>query len=218
NYHSLSLSFYLMIPRPPRSPLFPYTTLFRSHGPHPAPPVRGDSRNYNPENPAHRLLSTASHRPVAPACLPGRECLRAFPCRLPSACHSVGPMWSGSALCSTVAPMLRCCPARWLHRRLPSRGPPHWPPPYSGPASSRAAVRHPSIGTDPETGVACQLWLCWLCPAGRLASGAPIQQCPAEVACAGCVLPSRPSPCSGLSPPLSTTRDKTPPRHTAGFP
>src|SRR5262249_50417657 len=114
--------------------------------------------------------------------------------------------------------MLRCCPASWLHRRLPSRGPPHWPPPYSGPASSRAATRHPSIGTDPETGVACQLWLCWLCPAGRLASGAPIQQCPAEVACAGCVLPSRPSPCSGLSPPLSTTRDKTPPRHTAGFP
>src|SRR5687767_16031723 len=26
-----SLSFFLMIPRPPRSTLFPYTTLFRSH-------------------------------------------------------------------------------------------------------------------------------------------------------------------------------------------
>ena len=56
---------------------------------------------------------------------------------------------------------------------------------------------------------------CWLCPAGRLASGGPVQQCPAEVSCAGCVLPSRPSPCSGLSPPLSTTRDKTPQAHAA---
>src|SRR5262245_35355448 len=38
-----------------------------------------------------RLLSTAAHRLVAPACLPGREFLRAFPCRWPSECHSVGP-------------------------------------------------------------------------------------------------------------------------------
>src|SRR5207302_9665115 len=29
-YHSLHSSFFLMIPRPPRSTLFPYTTLFRS--------------------------------------------------------------------------------------------------------------------------------------------------------------------------------------------
>src|SRR5215510_13508703 len=29
----------------------------------------------------HRLPSTASHRPVAPVYLPGRECLRALPCR-----------------------------------------------------------------------------------------------------------------------------------------
>src|SRR2546422_6670567 len=34
--HSRSLFFFLMIRRPPRSPLFPYTTLFRS----PAKPVR----------------------------------------------------------------------------------------------------------------------------------------------------------------------------------
>src|SRR3712207_8839301 len=33
--------FFLMIRRPPRSTLFPYTTLFRSPGPHrPAPPAR----------------------------------------------------------------------------------------------------------------------------------------------------------------------------------
>src|SRR5436190_19542938 len=29
--------FFLMIRRPPRSTLFPYTTLFRSHRPHPRP-------------------------------------------------------------------------------------------------------------------------------------------------------------------------------------
>src|SRR2546429_2074918 len=182
------------------------------------PPVRGDSRNCTLENPAHRLPLTASHRPVAPACLPGREFLVAFPCRLLSECNSVGPIWPGSASFSTAAPMPRCCRAGWLHRRLLSRGPPHWPPLYSGPASSRATARHPSIGTDPETGVACQLVLCWLSPAGRLASGPPVRPCPAEVACAGSVLPSRPSPCSGLSPPLSTMRDKTPQPYAAGFP
>src|SRR6266542_3022205 len=105
---------------------------------------------------------------------------------------------------STAAPMPRGYLADWRHRRLPSHGRPHWPPPYSGPASSRATARHPSIGTDPEAGVACRLLLCWLSPAGRLASGPPVRRCPAEVACAGYVLPSRPSPWSGLSPPLST--------------
>src|SRR3712207_9348688 len=30
----ISFFFFLMIRRPPRSTLFPYTTLFRSHGPH----------------------------------------------------------------------------------------------------------------------------------------------------------------------------------------
>src|SRR5207244_10557757 len=148
----------------------------------------------------------------------GREFPGAFPCRLLSEWNSVGPIWPGSASFSTAAPMPRCCRAGWLHRRLLSRGPPHWPPLYSGPASSRATARHPSIGTDPETGVACQLLLCWLSPAGRLASGVPVRQRPAEVACAGCVLPSRPSPCSGLSPPLSTLRDTTPPPHAVGCP
>src|SRR3712207_7160356 len=41
---SSALFFFLMIRRPPRSTLFPYTTLFRSQPPHPAhlppPPVR----------------------------------------------------------------------------------------------------------------------------------------------------------------------------------
>src|SRR6266446_5868694 len=187
-------------------------------GPPPTPPVRRDSRNDNPESPAHRLLARASHRPGAPVCLPGRECLGAFPCRWRSACHSVGPMWPGSALSSTAAPRPRCCLAGWRQRRLRSRGPPHWPPLCSGPASSRATARHPSIGTDPETGVACQLWLCWLSPAGRVASGPPVRPCPAAVACAGSVLPSRPAPCRGLSPPLSPVRAKTPPPYPAGCP
>jgi hypothetical protein len=82
-----------------------------------------------------------------------------------------------------------------------------------------SAVQSPAFRhTLSETGVACQLWLCWLSPAGRLASVAPVRPCPAEVACAGCVLPSRPSPCSGLSPPPSTMRDKIPPPHVVGFP
>ena len=34
----------------------------------------------------------------------------------------------------------------------------------------------------------------------------------------GCVLPSSPSPCGGLSPPQSTMLDTTPQPHTVGFP
>jgi hypothetical protein len=111
--------------------------------------------------------------------------------------HRVGPVGPGSALGSTVAPRRRWCPARGRPRRLPSRGPPHWPPPSSGPASRRAAARPPSIGTAPATGVAGPRWLWWLGPAGRLAAGAPLPQCPAAVACAGSVLPSWPAPCRG---------------------
>src|SRR5690606_41913677 len=36
--------FFLMLRRPPRSPLFPYTTLFRSSGPSPAPRSRRTDR------------------------------------------------------------------------------------------------------------------------------------------------------------------------------
>src|SRR2546430_5608320 len=38
HYHEVFFFFFLMIRRPPRSTLFPYTTLFRSH--HPRPPYR----------------------------------------------------------------------------------------------------------------------------------------------------------------------------------
>ena len=43
----------------------------------------------------------------------------------------------------------------------------------------------------------------------------PARLCPACVSFAGYVLPSRPSPCNGLSPSLSTMRDKTPQLYTA---
>ena len=49
-----------------------------------------------------------------------------------------------------------------------------------------------------------------LSPAGRFAHLCPIQLCPACVSFAGYVLPSSPSPCSGLSPPPITTLDTTP--------
>ena len=142
----------------------------------------------------------------------------AFPSRLPLACHSVGPIWPGSVVLSGAAPMPQCWPAGLRHSPLPSHGRLHWQRPCSGHPSRSVAGSHPSTETDPETGVACQLVLCWLYPAGRLAHGGPVRPCPAYVSCAGCVLPSRPSPCSGLSPPLSTMRDKTPQGHPVGFP
>jgi hypothetical protein len=114
--------------------------------------------------------------------------------------------------------MPRGCLAGWRPRRLRSRGPPHWPPLDAGPASRRAPARPPSLGTDPATGVACPLWLGGLSPAGRWASGPPVRQCPAAVAWAGSVLPSRPSPCRGLAPPLRPRREKTPHPSPAGLP
>src|SRR3990167_7013309 len=53
-------SFFLMIRRPPRSTLFPYTTLFRSHL---HPPPAGASRGYPaPGDPLHRPLQPREDR------------------------------------------------------------------------------------------------------------------------------------------------------------
>jgi hypothetical protein len=182
------------------------------------PLVRGDSRNGTPESPAHRWPSTASPRLVAPGYLRAPVFLVAFLYRLPWECTSVGPIWPGSVGLSGAAPMPQGWPADARPTLLPSRGPPHGPRPCSGRPSRLGADSHPGTDTAPATGVACQLVLCWLSPAGRLAHGGPVRQCPAEVSCAGCVLPSRPSPCRGLSPPLSTMRAKTPHPHPADFP
>jgi len=54
--------------------------------------------------------------------------------------------------------------------------------------------------------------------AGRLARVYPARLRPARVSCAGCVLPSGPSPCTWLSHAPSTMPDKTPQQHAAGFP
>src|ERR1043166_10170237 len=53
---ALLFFFFLMIRRPPRSTLFPYTTLFRSHEPHPADaaaPVRSPSNIPNSRSEEH---------------------------------------------------------------------------------------------------------------------------------------------------------------------
>ena len=91
-------------------------------------------------------------------------------------------------------------------------------PPYS---PGRAVFPHPVLRLYSLPAVQSQAFrqsFLWLSPAGRLASGVPVPQCPAEVACAGYVLPSRPSPCSGLSPPLSTSVRRHPLRMRWAFP
>src|SRR5882724_13222864 len=60
--------FFLMIQRPPRSTLFPYTTLFRS----PAPPRRAHGRrrwrcpSWPPSHPLRRRSRACPRRPGAP--------------------------------------------------------------------------------------------------------------------------------------------------------
>ena len=142
----------------------------------------------------------------------------AFLCRLPLEGNSVGPMWPGSVGLAGAAPMPHCWPAGQRHTPLPSHCRPHWQRPCSGHPSRLVAAVQLGTDTDPDTGVACQLVRCWLYPAGRLAHVGPVRPCPAYVACAGCVLPSRPSPCRGLSPPLRTLRAKTPQGHPVGCP
>src|SRR3712207_7913469 len=60
--------FFLMIRRPPRSTLFPYTTLFRSCSPAPASPARRRRRGASPR----RVAGIPRRRePRAPAAVPG---------------------------------------------------------------------------------------------------------------------------------------------------
>src|SRR3989442_3031825 len=72
--HALTHSFFfLMIRRPPRSTLFPYTTLFRSHRPrsapgHPGRPHHGAFRARRCRTPAHTPPDLAPR-----GAFPGRE-------------------------------------------------------------------------------------------------------------------------------------------------
>src|SRR5215204_3530561 len=56
--------FFLMIRRPPRSTLFPYTTLFRSRGAGPPPSLAGRQRDRAGPNPGPDL--DPRHRPAPP--------------------------------------------------------------------------------------------------------------------------------------------------------
>ena len=94
--------------------------------PHPTPHARVDSRNCPPENPAHRLPSTASHRLVVPVYLRAPVCLVAFLDCLPWECNSLGPICPRNVRLSGAALMPQCWPAGSQHTLLPSRGQPHW--------------------------------------------------------------------------------------------
>src|SRR6266478_7960717 len=64
--------FFLMIRRPPRSTLFPYTTLFRSgtrRPPRPPPPGRGPRAGPAPDRKSTRLNSSHSQISYAVFCL-----------------------------------------------------------------------------------------------------------------------------------------------------
>src|SRR5258708_14666794 len=60
----LLLFFFLMIRRPPRSTLFPYTTLFRS-----VQPFLEFAQSILPQTPLRAAITAAWHRPE-PECLP----------------------------------------------------------------------------------------------------------------------------------------------------
>src|SRR4051794_41300937 len=64
--------FFLMIRRPPRFTLFPYTTLFRSHGSADRPPVNGpdpEPRDTPPDRKSTRLNSSHPSISYAVFCL-----------------------------------------------------------------------------------------------------------------------------------------------------
>ena len=172
-----------------------------------------------PATPAHRSRSGCWRRLPEAACLDHRKAqrpllavaLRNVACRRISFAR-YRFCFSRSTQCLDMGLQVA------LHTCATSRHPPHWPRPCSGRPSSPAGARRSGPRKGPESGAACPLSPCRLSPAGRWAGVLPVRRCPAQVSCAGCVLPSRPSPCPWLSHAQSTRREKTPPRHPAGFP
>src|SRR5204863_9368765 len=67
--------FFLMIPRPPRSTLFPYTTLFRSHAEGPLAPPRAPHARLRPL-PDRGLLGLRVRGPVPPDAIRDRKSTR----------------------------------------------------------------------------------------------------------------------------------------------
>ena len=129
----------------------------------------------------------------------------------------VGPVWPGSASLAGAAPGPRCGrQVGCIRLRRPAISPTGRVLVQVVPAvPDTSASRHRDRSRN---GVACRLSLCWLCPAGRGASGGPLRPCPAAVSWAGGVLPSRPSPCPWLSHAPSTLRDTDTPAASGGFP
>src|SRR5699024_12555178 len=69
HFRPLTLSSFSILPRPPRSPLFPYTTLFRSTGRGAAPPGRPGPRPPPTAGPAarpHRTRRRCAHSRTPP--------------------------------------------------------------------------------------------------------------------------------------------------------
>src|SRR3712207_7275854 len=62
NRRRVLLFFFLMIRRPPRSTLFPYTTLFRSHGRTRRRPDPCSPRRSRPSRPPRRRGTAGTHR------------------------------------------------------------------------------------------------------------------------------------------------------------
>src|SRR5437868_14137814 len=60
-FSKLNYVFFLMLPRPPRSTLFPYTTLFRSAADCRADQVRGILFRVSSENRGHRARRSEEH-------------------------------------------------------------------------------------------------------------------------------------------------------------
>src|SRR5258705_3498519 len=67
-----------MIRRPPRSTLFPYTTLFRSHPPAPHDPAQGDAQGHR----GHRQLGVPAPRFRSEEHTSELQSLRHLVCRL----------------------------------------------------------------------------------------------------------------------------------------
>src|SRR5256886_14971485 len=84
-----SLFFFLMIRRPPRSTLFPYTTLFRSAS-RGSPPGATQSRSNPPQRPRPGARGARPAR-RAPPTLPGRQGRAAAGRRAPSRRGSARP-------------------------------------------------------------------------------------------------------------------------------
>src|SRR6266571_5786372 len=143
--------FFLMIRRPPRSTLFPYTTLFRSPAPSASPARPSAAGTSAGPTTAPPALPAAAHRAAPPDCRTANSPRQSRPCwRAPRPTGSTptcGP-WSASQSSSGAAPGCAttpptsggCCAIAWT-------GPCNAPPAAPSSGTSRR-----SAGGSPATG------------------------------------------------------------------